>query len=311
MDVVNVKLAMPDFVRMSTVHDQLLQLIDTWDIKVLPAAREQLDELRALLPSVERSFLESLVGAIVLLENREFPPRAQGAVTDSRLASVLARLDQQHALLVRQNLRLELFSLSALGQYVGELENRTAQLGREVGAFKERLVRLRQQRADIVQALELFEKPSVANALKGLIPSEDDIDRVLGLIKDPKIDSELFKAVTQKLNSHIDALEGAKTFSDLSKARARLDVKIKESLGDQAYVQQSLQVAQDELQAVKALSGLELLKEEWLRELRKVEHEWQAQAGQLSALMDLEVATLALKDLCTYLMAVQIAYDRS
>lgn len=306
-----VDLPIPDFVNMHKVQEQMFLLINTWEMNVLPAAREQLAELRALLPSVERSFQESLVGGIVLLEDRAFPPLVQGATTDTRLANVLTRLNQHHSLLAKQNLRLALFSLSALNEQVAALESRTTQLGEQVAAFEQRLVQLRQQRADIVQAIELFEKPSIASALKGLIPGEDDIERVFGVIKDPKIDTELLKAVTQKLTSHIDVLEGAKTFTDLSKARSRLDVKITETVGDQAQVQLLLQVAQNEKQAINALCGLEPLKQEWLQELRKVEREWQAQAGKLSATMGLEAATVALGDLCAYLVAVQVAYDRS
>ncbi len=311
MDVTNVNATMPDFVQMQKVQDQVFQLIEDWDMKVLPGAREQLGDLRTLLLAVERAFKESLIGGIVLLEDRDFIPSKQGADTHYRLASVLSRLTQHHSLMARQNLRLELFSLSALVASLPTLEKRTASLQEQAIAFDQRLAQLRQQRADIVQAIEVFEKPSVASALKGLIPSNDEIDQVMGLIKDPKVDAGLLKAVTAKLAKHADALEGAKTFSDLSKARTRLEAKIEDALGDQRQVQRTLQAAQDELKAVTALSGLEPLKNEWLHELRKVELEWQAQAAKLNATMDLAAATVALKDLCEYLKAVQLIYDRS
>lgn len=311
MDVTRVALIIPDFITMQKVQGQIFLLINTWDMNVLPAAREQLADLRALLVSVERAFEESLVGGIVLLEDRTFPPLAQGATTDDRLANVIARLNQQHSLLARQNLRLELFSLSALKEQVATLESRATLLGNQVAEFERRLMHLRQQRADIVQAIELFEKPSIASALKGLIPTEADIERIFGVISDPKIDTELLKAVTHRLTGHIDMLEGAKTFADLSKARSRLDVKIGETVGDQAQVQLLLQATQKEMKAIHALSGLEPLKDEWLQELRKVEREWQTQAGRLSAMMGHEAATIALSDLYAYLVAVQVAYDRS
>ncbi|WP_336332079.1 alpha-xenorhabdolysin family binary toxin subunit B [Pseudomonas putida] len=311
MDVANVEMTTPDFVQMQKLQDQVFHLMDSWGMNVLPGAREQLAELRTLLLDVERSFKESLIGAIVLLEDRDFIPSKQGADTRYRLASVLSRLDQHHSLLARQSLRLELFSLSALTEPLPELERRTASLQEQAVAFDQRLAWLRQQRADIVQAIEVFERPSVASALKGLIPSDDEIDQVMGLIKDPKVDAGLLKAVTGKLARHADLLEGAKTFSDLSKARTRLEAKIEEALGDQRQVQRTLQTAQDELKAVVALSGLEPLKNEWLHELRKVELEWQAQAAKFNATMELEAATVALKDLCEYLKAVQLIYDRS
>lgn len=311
MDVTNVNATLPDFVQMQTVQDQVFHLIQSWDMNVLPGAREQLGELRTLLLSVERAFKESLIGAIVLLEDRDFIPSKLGGDTHYRLASVLSRLSQLHSLLSRQNLRLELFTLSAVVEPLAELDKRIVSLQSQALDFDQRLAQLRQQRADIGQAIELFERPSVASALKGLIPSDDDIDQVIGLITDPKVDASLLKAMTGKLTKHADALEGAKTFSDLSKVRTRLDAKIEEALGDQRQLQRALQSAQGEREAITALSGLEPLKNAWLHELRKVELEWQAQAVKLNATMGLDAATAALKDLCDYLKVVQMAYDRS
>ncbi|ENB9666956.1 alpha-xenorhabdolysin family binary toxin subunit B [Pseudomonas putida] len=311
MDVANIENVMPDFVRMHKAQGQIFQRLERWEMNVLPGAREQLDELRVLLLAVERAFKESLIGGITLLEDRDFIPGKGGTDNHQRLASVLDRLSQYQARLVGKNLRLELFSLSAMVDSLEALAEKTATLEAQSALFEQRLVQLRQQRADIVQAVELFEKPSVASALKGLIPSDEEIDQIMGLITDPKFDANLFKAVAQKLASHADALEGARTFSDLGEARARLDKKIEEALGDQRQVQRPLQTARDELEAVKALSGVEPLKNDWLHELRKVELEWQARAVKLSATMDLDTATVALKELCEYLKAVQLMYDRS
>jgi len=311
MDIANTQTVTPDVVEMQHLQDQIFQLIASWEMKVLPAAREQLDELCTLLLGVERAFKESLIGGIVLLEDRHFIPGKEGGAAQRRLASVLERLNQHHAHLARNNLRLELFSLSALVESLPELAARTAGLQDQAVAFDERLIQLQQQRADIVQAIELFEKPSVASALKGLIPSDDDIDQITGLITDPKFDAGLFKAVTQKLARHADALDGAKTFIDLGKARGRLDSKIDAALNDQRQVQGALQAARDEQEAVTALSGLVPLKDGWLLELRKVEAEWRAQVAPLRATMDLEAATVALNGLCEYLKAVQLLYDRS
>ncbi|MFK0091462.1 alpha-xenorhabdolysin family binary toxin subunit B [Pseudomonas sp. NPDC090592] len=311
MDVTYINARTPDFVQMQAVQDEIFLLMEDWEMKVLPGAREQLGELRALLLLVERAFKESLIGGITLLEDRDFIPGVQEADTHPRLASVLERLNQHHVRLAGKLLRLELFSLSALVESLAELVNRTASLQEQAAAFDLRLEQLRQQRADIVQAIEVFEKPSIASALKGLIPSDAEIDQIAGLITDPKFDAGLLKAVTQKLSKHADALEGAKTFTDLSKARSRLDTKIEAAVADQRQVQRSLQAAQDELEAVKALSGIVPLKNAWLHELRKVELEWHSQASRLSTTMGLEAATVALKDLCEYLKAVQLMYDRS
>ncbi|GLO13022.1 hypothetical protein PPUJ20028_16030 [Pseudomonas putida] len=149
MDVTNVNMTLPDFAQMQNVQDQVFHLIENWDMNVLPGAREQLGELRTLLLAVERAFKESLIGAIVLLEDRDFIPVKQGADTHYRLASVLSRLSQLHSLLARQNVRLELFTLSALVEPLSELDKRIVSLQNQALAFDQRLAQLRQQRADI------------------------------------------------------------------------------------------------------------------------------------------------------------------
>lgn len=311
MDVVDINAAVPDFVRMQQVQDQIFSLVDAWGMKVLPRAREQLGELRTLLLAVERSFKESLIGAIVLLEDRQFVSSPPGTDTHHRLATVLNRLSQHHSVLARQNQRLELFSLATLIELLPELESRVDLHKQKIVAFDERLAQLRQKQSDIVAAIEVLEKPSVASALKGLIPKDEDIDQIIGLIKDPKIDTSVLKAATQKLREHADVLEGVKTFSDLSDACSRLDARVDGALSDRRHVQQTLESTLDERDAVRALVGVEPLKNEWLNELRKLELQWQTQSATLDPTMALPDGTAALQDLCEYLKVVQMAYDRS
>jgi len=310
MDMVNIKAAVPDFSRMQDVQDQIFSLADAWGMKVLPGAREQLDELRTLLLAVERSFKESLIGAIALLENRQFVSSQSGTDGHQRLATVLSRLGQLHSVLARQNQRLELFPLSSLIEVLPQLDSRIDMHRQQVAQFEERVVQLRHKRSEIVAAIDVLEKPSVASALKGLIPSDDEIDQIMGLITDPKIDASVLKAATQKLRKNADVVEGVKTFNDLSNARIKLDTRIDEALRDQRNVQQTLKDSLDERDAVKALAEVEPLKNEWLNELRKLELQWQAQATPLNPKMALPDGVAALQDLCEYLQVVQMAYDR-
>ena len=311
MDVVNADALTPDFVKMQNLQDEIFQLIETWDMKVLAGAREQLGQLRTLMLTVERSFKEVLIGAIVLLEDRDFLASQQGANTHYKLSGVLSRLSQLYTELTRQNQRLELFPLSSFEEALPELQRRAASKQQQAVIFSQRLAELRQQKADIVQAIEVFDKPALASVLKGQIPSEEEIDQILGLISDPKIDTGLVKLVTQKLGKHADALQGVKTFSDLSAARVRLDTKIEVALSDQLQAQHLHQATQMELEAMTALCAICPLRNEWLAELRKVEQECHAQTSRLSESMDLTVATVALQELYAYLKTVHMAYDRS
>lgn len=102
MEIANTQTVTPDVVEMQNLQDQIFQLIGSWEMNVLPAAREQLDELCTLLLAVERAFKESLIGGIVLLEDRRFIPGVDSGASQRRLASVLERLNQHHAHLARK-----------------------------------------------------------------------------------------------------------------------------------------------------------------------------------------------------------------
>lgn len=115
---------------MQNVQDEIFQLIEAWDMKVLSGAREQLGQLRTLMLSVECSFNEVMIGAIVLLKDADFFPSQQGADTDNRLSSVLSRLFQFCTELTRQNQRLEMFPLSSFENALPELQQCHAQPSR-------------------------------------------------------------------------------------------------------------------------------------------------------------------------------------
>ncbi|MNN71194.1 hypothetical protein D3C81_1871090 [compost metagenome] len=113
------------------------------------------------------------------------------------------------------------------------------------------------------------------------------------------------------MSAYIDEFEKSITVSDLIAARRGLDQKIAEAKQDLANSKRALQVALDQLSANKAIWGLESTKNDWLAQARKVEQEWQSQADALGSLSDPNAVTVALADLCNYLVAVRLSYENA
>lgn len=309
MDIVNTEAALPDFNEMQRLQDAMFERIDQWSSHVLPAVAQQVEDLRTLMLIVERGCKKSWVGAITLLEDRTFSPGAQNSDRASRLGSLLDRLDQHYAEFARLTKRLELFSLAAVSDAVSTLEARTAALQKQAETALARLQTLQEQNDTIVQAIKVFDRPSITKAFKGLIPSTEEVDLLMDTVKDPKVDADLVRVVIAKLNTYAGLIEESKTFDGLVTAHAKTETRLKEAWDDQKRLQGVLQAAQVEQRAVIELSGLASDKEQWQGELDKVESEWTAQRKGLTTTMGSEAATVALLDLYSYLKAVQRACD--
>ncbi|KTS95158.1 alpha-xenorhabdolysin family binary toxin subunit B [Pseudomonas parafulva] len=309
MDIMTLDAALPDFNQMQRLQDAMFERIDQWSGHVLPAVAQQVEDLRILVLFVERGCKKSWIGAITLLEDRTFTPAEQNHERASRLGSLLDRLDQHYAEFARLTKRLEVFSLAAVSDAVPALEARTVALQMQSETALARLQRLQEQNDTIVQAIKVFDRPSITQAFKGLIPSAEEVDLVMDTVKDPKVNADLVKAVIAKLNTYADMIEASKTASDLVTAHAQTEARLKEARDDHKRLQSVLQAAQVEQRAILELSGLASDKQQWQDELGKVEREWTAHRKGLTTTMGSEAATVALMDLYNYLKAVQRACD--
>ena len=309
--ILDAKLVIPDFSWLKKTQDDSFDLIDSYEDAVLPAGRELLLGLKNCMLDVERSLQEAVVDGIALLQGRTFSNFKDPHILNSRIATVLRQQDQLRLRLMSQTRELQLFSLAAFEVALPALEQKAGDKGAETEKLSQRLATLETKRDDIAHVISTFEKPSVFKAFKGLIPKEEDIDLILAVTKDPSVTPELLKAASKRLSAYIDEFEKNITVSDLIAARRGLDQKIAEAKKDLANSKRALQVALDQLSANKAIWGLESTKNDWLAQVRKVEQEWQSQADALGSLSDPNAVTVALADLCNYLVAVRLSYENA
>jgi chromosome segregation ATPase len=259
----------------------------------------------------DRSLRDAVFSGTVLLGNKVFALPSDAPVATSRIAEASEMQATLCSGLAQGTLRLELFSLSAIDQQVTRLEKSVAELDEQGMPDEQRLQRLETQHADIVEAIEAFNKPTVLKAFKGLIPTEEDINAAAALLKDPSVDPKLLKLISGKLQSHLDALEGATTFRELTQVRKRLYEKLQEARQLRDDAQMRKDKTQRELGATRALAGVGAIKDQWLQLVRKVEEYWQYCSSLLTAGMDSDKALIALEDLYHYLQAVQKAFERA
>ncbi|MFB4393227.1 MULTISPECIES: alpha-xenorhabdolysin family binary toxin subunit B [unclassified Pseudomonas] len=308
---ITVDSAVPDFVKLNQLRLQLFELCDEWQEDVLPAVRDLCRELKVVMLDTDRTLREVVFGGTVLLGNKLFGFASDTAVSASTIAEASTMQAALCADLAKQTSRLELFSLSAISQQVVRLEKSASELANSEAPAKQRLENLETQHADIVEAIEAFSKPTVRKAFKGLIPSEEEIDAAFGVVKDPGVDPALLKLLSRKLASHLEVLEGARTFSGLTQSRDRLYQKIQEAkqLLDDACASKDKVLR--ELEATRALAGVGVIKDQWLLLVRKVEGYWQHSSSLLTPGIAADNAMIIFDDLYRYLQAVQKAFERA
>ena len=302
--------AVPDFVELNQLRYKAFELCDEWQEEVLPGVQDLCRQLKVVMLDTDRSLRDAVLSGTVLLGNKVFAHSSGKAVATSKIAEVSEKQAALCSGLAQRTLRLELFSLSAIDQQVLRLEKSVAELERGM-PDELRVQALETQHADIVEAIEAFNTPTVTKAFKGLIPSEEDIDAASALFKDPSVDPKLLKFLSRKLQSHLDALEGAQTFHELTQVRKRLYEKLQEARQLRADAQMRKDKTRRELGATRALAGVGAIKDQWLQLVRKVEEYWQYCSSLLTAGMDSDKALIALEDLYHYLQAVQKAFERA
>lgn len=298
---------LPDFLLMKQLKLQAFNLSDEWLDDVLPAIAENLTHFKSLLLEAERALHENLIACRVMLENRGY---ALSEPITTHVSSTVALQQKYCRAMAEHFLQFELHALSAISEQLGRLEAEVQRHQDELKGFNSRLARLMSEHADIVQALEVFNRPSVYSAFKGMIPSDEEVDAIVGLITDPKVDKATIKTVTQKLARYVELLEGAKTFKQLADVRTRLERKIAETRSSVDDFERRSEHAASELKAHQALAGLQPLKAHWLEQARKLEHEWGARSGALVSMAEQDTV-LALQDLYEYIRTVYMDYVRT
>ena len=306
-----VERAVPDFVELKQLKFKAFEMCDEVQDEVTPGVKDLCRQFKEVLLATDRSLREAVLGGTVLLGNKLFALPAEATVPTGKIAEASTLQATLCGELAQQTLRLELLSWSAVDQQVVWLEQSVADLNEEGTPAELRLEKLQQQHADIVAAIDAFETPTVYKAFKGLIPSEEDIDAAFGFIKNPKVDAALLKQVRSKLLSHVEVLEGASTFSELTQVRDRLCESIHEAKQLCEIAQRRKDKAMAELESTRALAGIGSIKDCWLQSARKVEAFWQSCSDTLTAGVEPEKALIVLEDLYRYLLAVQKAFERA
>ncbi|AIL60327.1 alpha-xenorhabdolysin family binary toxin subunit B [Pseudomonas alkylphenolica] len=308
-ELLDIKSLVPDYLWMKATQEQVFNTIDQYEMDILPAGQELVFELKNLMMEVENTWHESVVGGIALLDGRTFANFKDPQVLKNRIAAVVSRQNQLRSQLILKTHEMQVFSLAAFKDALPALESKAVDKKSEAEKLAQRLTDLEVKRTNVAEAIALFQKPSVLNAFKGLIPKEEDVDLIIGTLKDPTVTPALLKAASKRLSESIDEFGKILEVSDLVDARMALDGKIVSAKQDLASAKRAWQQAQDVFSANKAIWGLESTKNDWLAQARKLEQEWQAQADALGSLSDPNAVTVALADLCNYLVAVRLSYE--
>ncbi|MDZ3995739.1 alpha-xenorhabdolysin family binary toxin subunit B [Pseudomonas sp. Teo4] len=180
-----------------------------------------------------------------------------------------------------------------------------------VARLEETLKQSRQRLADLNSLLEQLQQPSVATALRSLIPETKDIDTVLAAIKDPTVTVELVKAAIVKFNSHLDLVVEGRRFVDVLRIKNSLIGLISQEEATLSVLKQGLAETQEAFSQYTRLAALEASREQWLEQANLLIDGWQNVQSSIALMAEPAQLLAGLRTHRDYLLAVRRRFERA
>lgn len=305
--------ALPDARAMKQLRQRLDMLIDQAAAISVPALQERLADWRKCLRDKDRLLQGQVLAGLVLLNNwaAGIEGEADAALREQQWVRMRSGLEDRYGGVLQAIDELEAFDMPDTATHARNLiQQRDRQLA-SVTTVTARIETLHQQRDELVEVIRVFDVPSVRSVIKGVIPSEEEIEVIFKAIAHPALDLGLLKAAARMLQANIDLLDGGRRFNDLLQARDRLDRRISDYRRQLEREQEQVRQLGEEIAALAHVDSLEGLRGEWLVQAHKLQQAWSSQLQHLATLTELAEAEQALRMLRDYLLAVRRGYEKA
>lgn len=298
---------MPDVKVMQDIEREMIRLYRSETPDMLPAVREELLDLTVLVKAGNDALWETGVSSLVSLN------------TDLDIS--LTALDEEDLLHSRASLQADMGKIASAIQQVRDYRSPDlvalrqkhhaglAAYSATVETLKTELGEQQKRMDDMNELIDTLDHPSVQKALRRLIPEKDDVDAMIGLIKDPSVDVKLVKRVLDKFNNNLDLLEQGRKFSDLVAARKRLTVSLEQQKQVLQKTQQQLEKAQYMSEQFTSVDSLLGQREPWVAQASKFNSGWQALARKLDNATQPQALRSALESVRDYLVALRRCFE--
>lgn len=313
----------PDVPAMRTLQENIARLLGSDTASLLPSVREKLSDLLNLIREADALLSDHVLRGLIMLNNQPWQELLQvGEAATGQLSEVEKEMEED---LLRVHSRLDtlcqsvdsmLGRLSAFG--LPDLEPRAGMLAKERDEQKIRVERqaqvvdqLEQRKKQLDELIAVFQAPGIADVIKGLIPSEEDVDLLLQQLTNPSLDPDLLKQGVKKFNANLDIIGEGRKFSDLLKARDALASQIKEQQAALFTQRKALEAIEREVTQLPGITKVMDWRAQWLLEGRKLHQGWFQHLSGVKGATELHSLSAALDVLRGYLHHVRRSYERS
>lgn len=201
------------------------------------------------------------------------------------------------------------FRLSDLSERQASLSATRLGVAKDIEQIEHTLKQLQATRQDLDEIITTFETPSLLSVIKGMIPTESEIELIFSVVKKPTVSKELVTAALKKFEANTDVIGQGRRFSDLVTSRERLMGRIREQQTALSALQSVLQPTERELEQIPHVATAGALRHSWVTEADKLVSRWQADQATANAATDLAELASALQGLATYLKVVRKGYE--
>ncbi|MFK0270141.1 alpha-xenorhabdolysin family binary toxin subunit B [Pseudomonas asiatica] len=298
---------LPDIKVMLTSEARMAELYYANMNGMLPSLRERLLDLTKLLKAGNDCMRENVLSSLVAL--------------NLELDSSTAVLDEEDLLRLRQSLQADMENIAKAVERVSayrtpdvkglrrDQDEVVAKLGASATQLEQTVAAQQKRVAEVDGLLDTLDHPSVRDALRNVIPQEQDIDSLFATFKDPSVTPELVKGALVKLNTHLDLLEQGRKFADVVAARERLSSNLNQQKQGLRTVQRQLEEAQEKSGQFDQVEQLLGEREPWLEQMSKFVRHWQMLSNLMDASAQLAELQAALEKARDYMVALRRRFE--
>lgn len=297
---------LPDVTAMLSIENLLNELYHSKTAGMIPALRERLRDLKSVVQTGNDIFRENVVSCLVELN---LDLEASLTMTEADLLRSRQYLHDEMAQIIGAVERVSRYRAPSTTSLREESDQRIVK-NRAAVAQLEQLIAAQQLRlAEIDESLKTLDHPTVQQALRNLIPSENEIDALLSVLKDRTVTPELVKAALVKLNKNLDLFEQGRRYVDVNAARGRLAERLDQQKLTLLELQRQLETALAKSGQFAGVDELLAQREPWLAQANKFVVHWQAVSAKTQAATEQRALQAALENARDYLVAVRRRFE--
>lgn len=297
----------PNVATLLGIEQKLQELYHSVAADMIPSVRERLQDLTVLIKAGNDTLRATVVSSLIALNlDLETPPASLEEEDLLRLRqSVLAEMaEAQDA--IKRVADYSPPDIAALQwEHQAALEKLRTALGQVELLAKQQAQRL----AEIDELLVTLDRPSVRNALRNLIPQEEDIDSILTVWTDPTLSPQVLKAALAKLNKHLDLLEQGRQFADVQRARNKLAEQLAQQQQTVAKLREKLQAQEQQAERFVSIDELIAQRGVWLGQTNLFLERWQVLSQAIADATLIPGLRSALDAARAYLLALRRCFE--